>query len=152
MSGESNRSLHLTRRFDASVERVFDAWLNPEIASRWLFTTPVDQVYTAKMEASVGGKWTITARRAGIDYTAIGEYLEIDRPHRLVFTFGMPQFSPNNDRITVEFTPSGSGCLMTFTQQGIDIDAELRQIPEGGESGSERGWKDMFDLLAIALK
>ncbi|MFL5803259.1 MAG: SRPBCC domain-containing protein [Roseiflexaceae bacterium] len=73
--------------------------MNPETARKWLFASPSDEAYTAQLDARVGGKWTITAGRAGTDYTADGEYLEIDRPRRLVFTFAMLQFSPNSDRI-----------------------------------------------------
>jgi uncharacterized protein YndB with AHSA1/START domain len=151
MTVDPDRFLRMTRQFDASPERVFDAWLKPEIARKWLFTTPADETYTANLDARVGGTWTITARRGGIDYTAIGEYLEIDRPYRLVFTFAMPQFSPHSDRITVELTPSGAGCILAFTQEGIDIANELRGLPVGVEGGSERGWNDMFDLLAANL-
>jgi len=80
-----------------------------------------------------------------------GEYLEIDRPRRLVFTFSMPQFSPNSDRITVEIAPDGDGCLLTFTQEGADIAEELRQLPPGAKVGSEQGWAEMFGRLAAAL-
>ena len=141
----------MTRRFDASPERVFDAWLNPETARKWLFASPADEEYTAELDARVGGKWRISARRAGTDYTGDGEYLEIDRPRRLVFTFAMLEFSPNSDRITVEFTPDGTGCLMTFTQEGIDIADELRQLPPGVEGGTAKGWNNMFDTLAAIL-
>jgi len=151
MTGDSDRFLRMTRYFDASPERVFDAWLNPETARKWLFTLPIDEVYTAQLDARVGGKWTITARRGGMDYTGGGEYLEIDRPHRLVLTFAMLQFSPNSDLITVEIVARGSGCVLTFTQEGIDISEELRQLPPGVEGGTEHGWRLMFDQLAAAL-
>jgi len=108
-----DRILRMTRRFEAAPERVFDAWLDPATARRWLFTLPSDQEYRAELDARVGGRWTITARRGGMDYTAVGEYLEIDRPRRLVFTFAMPQFSPNSDRLTVEIAPDGAGCILT---------------------------------------
>lgn len=151
MTVEPDRFLRMTRQFDAAPERVFDAWLKPETVRKWLFTTPADEAYTANLDARVGGTWSITARRGGVDYTALGEYLEIDRPHRLVFTFALPQFSPNSDRITVELSPSGAGCILTFTQEGIDIASELRALPTGVEGGSERGWNDMFDLLTANL-
>ena len=64
----ADRFLRIIRRFDATPERVFDAWLNPATARKWLFTTPADETYTAELDARVGGKWTITARRGGIDY------------------------------------------------------------------------------------
>jgi uncharacterized protein YndB with AHSA1/START domain len=147
-----DRRLRMTRRFEASPERLFDAWLNPETARKWLFASPEDEVYSAELDARVGGKWTITARRGGTDYTGGGEYLEIDRPRRLVFTFAMLQFSPNSDRITVEIVPSGAGCILTLTQEGVDIADELRQLPPGVEGGTEAGWRIMFEALAATLR
>lgn len=147
----AERFLRIIRRFDATPERVFDAWLNPATARKWLFTTPADETYTAELDARVGGKWTITARRGGIDYTGGGEYLEVDRPRRLVFTFAMLQFSPNSDRITIAIAPSASGCILTLTQAGIDIADELHQLPPGVEGGTETGWNDMFAALAVTL-
>ncbi|HEU5101117.1 MAG TPA: SRPBCC family protein [Roseiflexaceae bacterium] len=146
-----DRFLCMTRRFEAAPERVFDAWLSPEVARKWLFTSPFDEAYHAELDARVGGRWTITARRGGMDYTALGEYLEIDRPRRLVFTFTMPQFSPNSDRLTIEIVPDGAGCILTLTQAGVDIANELRLLPPGIQGGTEKGWIEMFDILAAAL-
>jgi uncharacterized protein YndB with AHSA1/START domain len=151
MTDDTPRFLRMTRSFEASPERVFAAWVNPETVRRWLFASPVDESYTAALDVRVGGAWSITARRHGVDYTASGEYLEIDPPRRLVFTFAMLQFSPNSDRITVEIAPSGAGCVLTFTQEGVDIADELRQLPEGAEGGSESGWGWMFEALAAVL-
>ena len=134
--------IRITRRFDASAERVFDAWINPRTASKWLFTSPTSEKNKTEIDARVGGKWTITDRRGGTDYTGIGEYLEIDRPRRLVFTFGMPQFSPYFNRVIVEIAPDGNGCILTLTQEGLLADHE---------KGTEEGWGKMFDSLAAAL-
>ncbi len=151
MTVDSDRFLRITRRFAAAPECVFDAWLLPATVRRWLFASPADETYTAELDARVGGKWAITAQRGGIDYTGSGEYLEIDRPRRLVFTFAMLRFSPNSDPITVEIAPAGSSCILTLTQAGIDIADELRQLPPGVEGGTEKGWNDMFAALAVAL-
>ncbi len=151
MTVAPDRMLRMTRRFDAAPERVFDAWLTPDMARQWLFSSPADEGYAAELDARVGGRWTITARRGGMDYAG-GEYLEIDRPRRLVFTFAMLQFSPNSDRITVEITPSGAGCILTLTQQGVDIAGELRHLPPGVAGGTEKGWNEMFDALATILR
>ena len=151
MTADPKPSLRMTRQFDALPERVFDAWINPAKVRKWLFASPADERYTAEIDARVGGKWSITARRAGTNYTAEGEYLEIDRPRRLVFTFAMLQFSPNSDRITVEIASSGAGCIVTLTQAGIDIAEELRQLPPGVQGGIEAGWRLMFEALAATL-
>ena len=39
MTVDADPLLQVTRHFDASPERVFDAWLNPLTAGKWLFTT-----------------------------------------------------------------------------------------------------------------
>ncbi|WP_246197291.1 SRPBCC domain-containing protein [Cytobacillus depressus] len=41
----------------------------------------------------VGGTWEIVDHRVGQDYREIREYLEIDPPNKIVFTFKMPQFA-----------------------------------------------------------
>ena len=80
MTADPSKMFRMTRRFDASPERVFDAWINPETARKWLFTSPTSEHNRTEIDAHVGGTWTITDRRDGIDYTGLGEYLEIDRP------------------------------------------------------------------------
>jgi uncharacterized protein YndB with AHSA1/START domain len=135
-------SARLTRRLDAAPERVFDAWLDPQIANRWLFTSQASQANDTQIDARVGGKWRISDCRGGVDYVGLGEYLEIDRPRRLIFTFGMPQFSPAFNRVTVEIEPDGTGCVLTLTHEGV---------PESDKAGLEMGWGEMFDHLTTVL-
>jgi len=151
MSVAADRVLRMSRRFEAAPERVFDAWTSPALVGRWLFTTPIDESYQAQLDLRVGQPWTITARRGGIDYTASGEYLVIERPRRLVFTFAMLQFSPESDQITIEIVPDGAGCILTLTQEGVDIAAELRHLPAGVVGATEHGWMEMFDQLELTL-
>lgn len=151
MTAEPELFLSIVRRFDAPAERVFDAWINPGVTRKWLFTSPESDSNSAELDARVGGRWTMTDRRGGAEYTASGEYLSVDRPRRLAFTFAMPQFSPNSDTLEVDLTPDGSGCVMTFTQRGVDVADELRQLSPGEKGGSEEGWSAMFDRLAEAL-
>src|SRR5665213_1385009 len=140
---ETLETLRITRRFDAAPERVFDAWIDPGRAGRWLFTTPASERHSTELDVRVGGKWSITDRRDGVDYTALGDYVEIDRPRRLVFSFAMPQFSPLSCTVTVEIVPDGDGCLMTLTQDGL---------PAASLKPTEEGWAAMFDALADQLK
>jgi len=132
-------TLRIVRRFNAAPERVFDAWLDPKLAGRWLFTTPESESHTIELDVRVGGRWKVVDRRDGVDYTAIGEYRLIDRPRRLVFTFGMPQFSPEFAEVTVEFAPDAGGCLMTLSQDRVAAEAI---------GPLTAGWNAMFDALA----
>ena len=135
-------TLRMSRRFDASPERVFDAWADPRVAAKWLFTSPTSESHSTELDVRVGGGWAIIDRRDGVDYRAIGEYLEVDRPRRLVFSFGMPQFAEGFARVIVEIAADGTGALMTLTQE---------DVPAGAEAGLEEGWSAMFETLAVLL-
>jgi uncharacterized protein YndB with AHSA1/START domain len=134
-------SVTVTRRFEASSERVFDAWVNPETASQWLFATKTIRTVCA-FDPRVGGQWTVTRRRDGVDYVALGEYLEFDRPRRLVFTFGIPQLAADYDTVTVEIEPDGDGCVLTLTHAGLR---------PGFEKATINGWARMLNRVAGLL-
>lgn len=134
-------SVVVMRRFDAPLERVFDAWIDPATAEKWLFTTKTSTaVY--ELDVRAGGSYTITRRRGGKDYVGVGEYLQVDRPRRLVFTFAMPQFAADYDNIAVDIEPDEDGSLLTLTHSGLR---------PGYEKSTVKGWEKMFDALAKAL-
>jgi uncharacterized protein YndB with AHSA1/START domain len=133
--------VQVTHRFSASAERVYDAWLDPARVGRWLFATPTGTVVRAEIDARVGGRFHIVDRRDGEDVLHTGEYLELDRPRRLVFTFGVPKYSPEFDRVTVEIKPAGSGCELTLTH---DV------TPQWAD-GARGGWVGILEALATAL-
>jgi len=137
------KKLKLERRFDVTPDKVFGAFTNPEeMRVWWTDDTEFD------IDLRVGGRWTITRKEGETTYVMTGEYLEIGRPTKLRHTIGMPQFSPNADTITIENKPHGkSGSSMTFIQEGLDIDSELKELPEGTISESEKGWQQGFDLM-----
>src|SRR5687768_8525053 len=95
----------VTRRFAASPERVFDAFLDPEKAGRFMFATPAGQMVRAEIDARVGGSYNFTDRRDGEDVEHVGRYLEIDRPRRLVFSFSVDGFATEADRVSIDIVP-----------------------------------------------
>ncbi|WP_054712046.1 SRPBCC domain-containing protein [Bacillus sp. JCM 19041] len=157
MINYSTTTLTMTRHFNVSAEHVFNAWLNPEMMKKWLFTLEATN-QKATNDPREGGTWEIIDRREGKDYRAIGEYLEMNRPKKLVFTFKMPQFSDTVDQITVELEPLEDGCEMTFIQEIIvpheenwtdeDIEKALIEF----HNGSEHGWNLMFIGLKQLLE
>lgn len=144
MNQKSKPVVRVTRRFNASAERVFDAWLDPVRAAKWLFATDQGKMLRAEIDPRVGGKWNFTERRGDTTAEHTGEYLVIDRPRRLVFTFGVPSASPDFDRVTVEIEPQGSGCVLTLTQEMKPEWAEYRDRTEGG-------WTKIIDGLGRSL-
>jgi uncharacterized protein YndB with AHSA1/START domain len=141
MTAENAGSIVITRRFDFSIERVFDAWLDPSKASTFLFATPTGKMVRVEIDARVGGSFIIT-RRDGEDVEHVGTYLEIDRPRRLVFTFGVPKFSAQMTRVSIDVKPLPTGCELTLTHEGV--------LPEWLEKTSE-GWDKILDGLSAHL-
>ncbi|HEY5107073.1 MAG TPA: SRPBCC family protein [Caulobacteraceae bacterium] len=142
MTSQAEDAVRLTRKFNASPQRLFDAWLDPDLAGKWLFTSASSESHSTLIDARPGGAWAITDRREGVDYTAVGQYLEIDPPRRLVFSFGMRQFSPILTSVIVEIAPDGEGSVLTLTQDGVGA---------GAESATKDGWLKMFEALEALL-
>jgi uncharacterized protein YndB with AHSA1/START domain len=141
MTDKNPGTIRITRRFDFPIERVFDAWLDPARASKFLFATPTGKMVRVDIDARVGGTFNIT-RRDGEDVEHIGTYLEIDRPRRLVFTFGVPKFSIQMTRVTLDLRALETGCELTLTHEGV--------LPEWLERGRE-GWSMIIDGLSTSL-
>jgi uncharacterized protein YndB with AHSA1/START domain len=141
MTSESTATIQVTRRFGASAERVFDAWLDPATAGKWLFATPTGEMIRVEIDPRVGGSFTIV-RRDGDDVEHIGEYLEIDRPRRLVFTFRVPKYSDVTTRVSIDIVAFASGCELTLTHEGV-----LSEWVSRGESG----WNMILDNLSKTL-
>src|SRR5438046_1332656 len=59
---ESHRTLCLTWRFAASPERIFNAWLDPPFAARWLFATASRPIAHVEIDARVGGAFRFVDR------------------------------------------------------------------------------------------
>jgi uncharacterized protein YndB with AHSA1/START domain len=131
----------VTHRFAASAERVYDAWLDPEKARRFLYTTVMGDIVRCDVDARVGGKYAIVDRRNGEDVLHEGTYLELERPHRIVFTLRVPKYSPDEDRVTIEIKPLATGCELTLRTQTSDEWAE----------DTQRGWAMILDVLDETL-
>jgi len=134
-------SVNVRHRFAASAERVYDAWLDPEKARRFLFTTASGEIVRCDVDARVGGKFAIVARRNGEDVLHEGAYLELDRPRRIVFTLRVPKYSPDEDRVTIEIDPLAQGCVLTLTTLTADEWADDTQL----------GWAMILDVLDETL-
>jgi uncharacterized protein YndB with AHSA1/START domain len=113
-------AIRLVQRFGTPRERVFNAWLEPGIAGRWLFATAMRPMSEVEIDARVGGSFRLGQRQDGrwIEYR--GRYLEIDPPRRLVFSLVMPDRS--NTRVAVALTSLTSGCSLTLSHENVPLD------------------------------
>ena len=131
--------LKITRKFSAQAERVYDAFLNPEMARQFLFATPNGRMVKAEIDARVGGKFTFTDVRGGQEVVHTGEYLELVRPTRIVFTFGIPTWSDRVMKVSIDIAPLKKGCELTLVHEGV--------VPEFKDR-TEEGWVKMLENWA----
>jgi uncharacterized protein YndB with AHSA1/START domain len=63
MTDRAKTTIRVSRRYPQSTERVFDAWLDPAIAGKFLFATPAGQIVRAETDPRVGGAFCFVDRR-----------------------------------------------------------------------------------------
>lgn len=144
----------LKQRLPASDEAVFDAWVTPEMARQFFFTTRGGEVLAYEMNATTAGSFTITERRprpdgkpGTLDVKHVGHYIEIARPSRLVFSFSVPQFSGEETVVALDFVSLSSGeCDLTLTHSLGSSDTARQHRDK-----TEAGWQKVLGRLEDAL-
>jgi uncharacterized protein YndB with AHSA1/START domain len=81
--------LRLERTFAAPREEVFRAWTEPEVLRRWWAAAPTWECPVAETDVRVGGRYRLTMRDpdSGKEHTVGGEYVAVESPQRLVYTW-----------------------------------------------------------------
>jgi uncharacterized protein YndB with AHSA1/START domain len=123
-------SLHIA----AHPETVFPYFTDPERYVQWMGTS-------ATLDAVPGGAYRV-GMRDGVE--ARGEFVEVDPPHRVVFTWGWTdQFAvaPGSTRVVVTLTPEDGGTRVVLRHHGLPSE-ELRQH-------HRTGWETYLSRLAV---
>jgi len=109
-------SVRVNRQLAAPPERVFDAWLDGEAARSFLFGGRGGDAMT-QIDARLGGGFRMVRRRDGEQVEYSGEYLEIERPYRLVFSLSVEKYAQRDDRVIVEIAPLAQHSLLVLTHE-----------------------------------
>ena len=142
MKTEQDLLVRVDRHFNASAERVFDAFLDPQQAKHFMFVMG-EPLVRSEIDPIVGGKYTFVDRRDGEDVAYTGEFLDITRPQRLIFTLSVPKYSQDKDEVRIVIEPEDHGCGLTLTQETHGDDETRRLV--------EQGWNGVLDRLATTI-
>jgi uncharacterized protein YndB with AHSA1/START domain len=139
---EGDRYVLVTRRFAAPPEAVYRAHTEPELVQKWLLGPPGWTMPVCISEAKPGGKiryeW---ADGKGGGFHLTGEYLELTPFSRIVHVERMhlPDPTPDN-HVETNFTPDGSGTLMTMRMTLPDAATRSAMLETGMADGMEASY------------
>lgn len=145
MTEHRGHVLRIERTFDAPVDRVFEAWTSEEVLRRWLHDHPDWETPTAEVDLRVGGRIRVVMRdpSGGSERGATGEYMVVEPPHRLVFTWVWDDEPDSAQLVELEFTEREGATSVLMTNSAIPTDDQLKD--------QEEGWNRCYDNLERAL-
>jgi uncharacterized protein YndB with AHSA1/START domain len=132
-------TVNVTKIIHASIEKVFDAWLNPETLSQFMLPMPGMPQPQTETDAREGGNFTIIMQVGDDKVPHTGKYLEISRPNKLVFTWESP-ISTDGSIVTLNFSDLGEN------KTNVDI-THVRFIDEKSRANHEGGWGNILESL-----
>lgn len=142
MTDPTRPVVRVVRRLPASRDEVFDAWLDAESLKEWMCPGTTRKT-VAELDPRVGGRFRIVMTREQGDTEHTGEYREIRRPERLVFTWISTNTLGRETLVTIELRVAGDETELTLTHESLPDD-EARRTHEGG-------WSAIVDRLAVKL-
>lgn len=126
-------TLNLESTVHAPIEKVFDAWLDPATLSRFMLPQPGMPQPEVTNDPRVGGRFEILMRHGDDLLPHGGEYLVIDRPKRLKFSW-QSHYSPDDSTVTLDFAALDADTTrVTLTQEKF-LHEEARDAHRGGWS------------------
>jgi uncharacterized protein YndB with AHSA1/START domain len=131
--------LVVRRTILAPAERVFDAWTRPEHLRVWWGPRPVT-CSGAEVDLRVGGRYRIdNALPDGTIVRIEGEFREVRRPQRLVYTWTMGKAAEAPSLVTVRFEARGDATDVVIVHENVPS--------EEARESHEKGWAGCLDGL-----
>ena len=122
-----------------SSEVLFDAWLNPTTLSRFMLPKLDMPNPKVSITAKVGGQFSIDMDVGDTIIPHSGEYLKIERPHTLSFTWLSP-FAAENSVVTISFKSLSSN-QTEVTLHHVKFPSEESRDNHNG------GWTNILSVL-----
>jgi len=133
---EGTTEIRIERLLSAGVEEVYTAWTSPASMARWLSPTGQAEV---EADVRVGGRLRVVMVGEGRRIEHTGEYLTVEPPHRLVFTWRSSYTGERPSEVTVALSDEGGATRLVLAH---------RRLPEATAAAHEGGWGAILDRLA----
>ncbi len=134
-------TLHLERVLPAARQLVFRAHADPDLLAKWWGPTGFSAP-SIEFDLRVGGLYRIAMQPPdGVLFYLSGEFVEVDPPARLAYTFRWEDPDPDDREtvVTVSLGDSGGSTALTV-DQGVFA-------TEGRRALHDQGWTESLDRL-----
>lgn len=142
-------TIRMVREFDAPPERVYRAWVDPDLVARWMGPNDTE-MRIDHWDARTGGSYRYTMWREGEEVAAFyGSFHEARADQRLVQTFcweGMPD-GVSLETMTFENLADGRTRLVSVSVVDT-MEARDAILASGMETGVLEGFAKLDALLA----
>jgi uncharacterized protein YndB with AHSA1/START domain len=134
-----SKAVRVERLLPAPIAEVFAAWTHPELMAQWLAPTGSAEV---EADVRVGGQFRVTMIAGDVRLVHTGEYLVVDPPHRLSFTWRSPYTGPGASQVDVFLSARGSATRLILVHE---------RLPDETRSSHEGGWMTILDRLVALM-
>ena len=135
MAVESGRVVEVERRIAAPREEVFVFLTDPDKYTKWMGEA-------VELDLRPGGVYRV---RMNSDRVALGEYVEVDPPSRVVFTWGWEgdgAVPPGSTRVEITLREDGDFTILSLRHTGFTTD--------GATASHREGWPMYMERLSVA--
>lgn len=133
-------AVNLSKTIHAPIEKVFDAWLDPHMLTRFILPAPDMPNPEVETDPREGGRFTIIMHVGDDKLPHTGSYLVLERPNKLVFSWASA-YSTEDSTVSLEFT------ALDDSSTRVDL-THVRFLHEEARSDHEGGWSRILDHLA----
>ena len=137
----SDEPLIVRRFIPVARDRVFAAWLDPGSLAQWMRPGGTTDA-TAEVDPRKGGKFRIVMMQGAQRFEHTGEYLLIEPPARLSFTWISQATDHKPSVVTIDFLERSGGTELVLTHQ---------RLPLSQLDSHRKGWTDIARKLEDTL-
>ena len=138
MAEPGPQSVRLEFVLEAGIETVYRAWTDEAVLREWFGPTEGVEA-DVELDLRVGGRYRITMGSR----TTRGEYLEIEPPRRLAFTWTWDDDPEVETQVTIDLEPAGEQTRMILRHERLPLEVDCM--------GFEMGWRRSVARLEALL-
>lgn len=131
--------IRVERLLPAPIADVYAAWTEPREMAQWLSPSGHAEV---EADVRVGGAFRVIMIDGDFRLEHTGEYLIVDPPRRLSFTWRSAYTSPDASQVDVVLSARGTKTLLVLSHQ---------RLPDATRASHEGGWVAILERLNVLL-